>query len=363
MQSRQGAPPRGPPQPQIDQAVLDSLDPADRAAVLAAQFGDSAEGAPAAGTQQHEPPPPEDMPAFAVDGSLEQLQADLGVATDNVGVLDELMAAEAPPELLEEVVRRCRAMRAAVHRAIDRVKDESALDHAVQVRSRARAVAWHAALALRVVHDAPTWLQVHTELTRVLQEYDARTARDARAVQGESNSREGAYVATGAPGRDAAPLAPQPSGEYAPFQYPAPTDVSSSFGDGSQPLRQDPAFSLLGSPPRGRLGEAPHAANNPFAPPPPAAAAAAPAPDLINFDAAEESRPAAAPDASDPFAALHAGGTTHGPGADPFNGPELGVSQQDEPSRPAVAGAHDVTDAMAALGTGLQAPPPPGPSI
>jgi hypothetical protein len=108
------------------------MSPADRAAVLAAQFDDMPPHQPdtrggVAGGEL------EDIPKFDVNGSPEALQADLAVAKDNVSVLDELLEADAPPDLLQDVLRRCRAMRSAVLKVIDTVTDESTLDKAVTV--------------------------------------------------------------------------------------------------------------------------------------------------------------------------------------------------------------------------------------
>jgi hypothetical protein len=124
--------------PQIDTSVLDCMDPADRAAVLAAQYDDDPLERPDASmiARSHLPGSQvDDMPKFDVHGSLEAIRADLGVAKENVGVLNELLAADAPPDLLEDVLWRCRAMRGAVLKVIDIVTDESTLDEAVQVCS------------------------------------------------------------------------------------------------------------------------------------------------------------------------------------------------------------------------------------
>jgi hypothetical protein len=151
VQGRHGHPPPQNRMPPIDQQVLDSMDPADRAAALAAQYGDMPphsqtvqppgagaldpysqyQGTPAAAPAL--PPGAEDMPKFDVHGGLDNLRSDLAVAVENVGVLRDLMSNDVQPDLLNDVVRRCQAMRSAVHKVIDHVSDEEVLDYAVQV--------------------------------------------------------------------------------------------------------------------------------------------------------------------------------------------------------------------------------------
>jgi hypothetical protein len=142
-------------QPAIDPAVLDGMDPETRAAVLAAQYGDAPpqpqqrtsshrasshrqqqpDAQPCGGGNAHLPAGAEDMPKFDIAGEPDELRKDLAVAADNVEVLRELVTADAPPEVTRDVVRRCQALRRAVHRVIDGVSDEGVLDYAVQVLS------------------------------------------------------------------------------------------------------------------------------------------------------------------------------------------------------------------------------------
>ena len=136
----QGTAARARPQPPpIDEAVLSEMDPATRAAALAAHFGDAPQDAvaAAAGFDDVVGPPAgggEDIPKFDVKSSAAELQADLGVAGEHVGVLRDLTANDAPADLVADVVRRCRLMRQGVHNVIDNVSDETVLDLAVQVR-------------------------------------------------------------------------------------------------------------------------------------------------------------------------------------------------------------------------------------
>ena len=114
------------------------MDPADRAAALAAQYDDApvqnATVDPYATSQAPMPAGGEDLPKFDVAGSPDELRSDLAVAVEHVGFLRELTENDAPADLVHDLVRRCQAMRQAVHNVIDRVTDEGVLDYAVQVR-------------------------------------------------------------------------------------------------------------------------------------------------------------------------------------------------------------------------------------
>ena len=112
-------------QMQIDPAVLDGMDPADRAAVLAATYGDPYEGAdPTSGgdvPQQAAPPPRgadapggarseaegEGLPGFDPKSDPEELQRELAIAAENAAALRDLGASGAPGDIVADVARRC----------------------------------------------------------------------------------------------------------------------------------------------------------------------------------------------------------------------------------------------------------------
>ena len=146
-------------------------------------------------------------------------------------------------------------------------------------------------------------MQVQGELTQVLQEHEAATARQVAAAA-PPQPRSSGLPATA----EAAAVAPGTEG-YQPFRYGPPPDDSGSLtrmSSGPQSsVQTDPALSLLG--PSTAAGGAAVQSDNPFATPviaPPATVA----PDLIDFDlgAAPAPAPAAAPAGDllgDPFTA------------------------------------------------------------